>query len=247
MKLDGEKIIRELDLLFSKNEVEKAGAYLYENLKLSREYGDSAAEITVLNELIGYHRRTGNEKEAIKLVNEAVKLTENRFFGGITAANTYLNSATTLKCFNKASEALPLYKKAYGLYLENISEGDYRFAGFFNNYGLALTDTGNFDGAEKAFEKALYVLSLTGENFSEIAVTYCNTAFLYDKQNRGDKVNACLDNAFAALNDERNVRDGYYAFNCEKCANAFKYFGRFFEQWELEERANGIYAHNRGE
>lgn len=247
MKLDGEKIIRELDLLFSKNMVKEAGAYLYDNLKLAKKYGDSAAEITVLNELIGYHRRTGDKNAAYEQISDAIFLADKSFPGGITAANTYLNSATTLKCFGDAQKALPYYKKAYELYCENLSAGDYRFAGFFNNYGLALSDTGDFKGAENAFENALSRLSRTGENFSEIAVTYCNMAFLFDRQSNGANVNECLDKALSALNDGRNVRDGYYAFNCEKCADAFKYFGRFFDQWTLEERANEIYAHNRGE
>ena len=39
-------------------------------------------------------------------------------------------------------------------------------------------------------------------------------------------------------------RDGYYAFVCEKCATVFGYYGHFFYEKELKERAEKIYEGN---
>lgn len=247
MKLDGKKIIEELDLLFSKNEVEKAGELLYKYLKLSKEYNDTAAQITVLNELVGFHRRTGKKDEALAVVKAAVSLVENEGLPNITRANTYLNCATTLKGYDSPHSALPLYEKAYLLYKSAIPETDYRFAAFYNNYALALADVGRFFEPEELYEKALGVLRSLGGNSSEIAVTYCNMAFLFDKTGADEKASNCLDKAYEELLGENTVRDGYYAFNCEKCADAFKYFGRFSQQWELEKTAEELYENNRAE
>ena len=50
-----------------------------------------------------------------------------------------------------------------------------------------------------------------------------------------------LDKAEKLLDSHEN-RDGYYAFVCEKCASVFGYYGRFFYENELKERARGIYG-----
>ncbi len=245
MELDGKKIIEELDLLFSKNEVKKAGELLYNYLKLARENGDFAAEATVLNELVGYHRRTGDETSALESVNGALLLCEKNGLPKLTCANTFLNCATTLKCYSHMDKAFELYERAFCIYSAELSESDYRFAAFYNNYALAFVDVERFADAEGAYNSALKALAALGGNSSEVAVTYCNMAFLYEKTGEDEKASLCLDNAFSALSDEQTVRDGYYAFNCEKCADAFKHFGRFLQQWELEERAESIYENNR--
>ena len=240
------ELLNSLDSLFAQNKIKEAGAFLDGALKEAREIGDSAAEITILNELIGYHRRSGKKDEALKAIDEALKkITEQKLTNTVTHANTLLNSATTLKAFGMSCEALPLYTKAEELYISLLPPNDYRFAGLYNNFALALVDENDLRKAEILYKKALDILSFLGGNYGEKAVTYCNMSFLYEKSGNDEKLNACLDSALDALNENDAVRDGYYAFNCEKCADAFKYFGRFSEQWELEERAKKIYEANR--
>ena len=244
MKLDVKKIIEELDLLFSKNEAEKAGKFLYEKLALSREYSDKASELAILNELIGFHRRTNKKDEALSAVNDALSLVESGEFGdGITAATTYLNSATTLFSYGFSERAMNLYEKAEKVYSVRLQKNDYRLAAFYNNYGLALNETGECEKAKECYEKALDILFFTGENKAEIAVTYCNMAYVYEKYEDYEHADECLDNAMKNL-DSETERNGYYAFNCEKCADAFDYFGRFFDCGKLKERAKDIYERN---
>lgn len=246
MKIDAEKLIQELDALFAQNKVAEAGDFLDEKLILCREIGDRATELTVLNELIGYHRRTGLKEKALTCIDDALNLLKSGEFDRTVAkANTFLNSATTLKSYGLAEKGLDLYEKAKALYDEMLSKDDYRLAGFYNNYGLALCDTEQYEKADESYQNALKILERSGENKSEIAVTYCNIAFLYEKLEKDTEINRCLDKAMLALDDPTNKRDGYYAFNCEKSADAFRYFGRFIDQWTLEERAKEIYENNR--
>ena len=41
------------------------------------------------------------------------------------------------------------------------------------------------------------------------------------------------------------IRDGYYAFNCRKCADTFGHFGYFRMKRELSEAAETIYGEIR--
>ena len=43
------------------------------------------------------------------------------------------------------------------------------------------------------------------------------------------------------LNSEEIVRDGNYAFVCEKCAPVFGFYGRFMTEKELNARMRSIY------
>ena len=47
--------------------------------------------------------------------------------------------------------------------------------------------------------------------------------------------------ASTGIYEAHEKRDGYYAFVCEKCASVFGYYGRFFYEKELTERARRIY------
>ena len=55
------------------------------------------------------------------------------------------------------------------------------------------------------------------------------------------QVDGVLDTAQALLDSPSLVRDGYYAFVCEKCAPTFAYYGWFAAADELNERARAIY------
>ena len=80
-----------------------------------------------------------------------------------------------------------------------------------------------------------------GEN--EIAVTLCNMAELYDRQDHEDmRIGQCMERAWEVLNTPGLPRDGYHAFNIAKCAPSFDYFGYFLWAKELKERAEKIYG-----
>ena len=74
-------------------------------------------------------------------------------------------------------------------------------------------------------------------------VTYCNiavTKLLENPLNDEESDNA-LDDALKRLDDPDVVKDGYYAFVCDKCAAAFGECGRFTDAADLKERARKIY------
>ena len=53
-----------------------------------------------------------------------------------------------------------------------------------------------------------------------------------------------IEKAYELLNKDYLPRNGYYAFVCEKCAPIFGYYGRFFYNKELSDRAREIYERN---
>ena len=68
-----------------------------------------------------------------------------------------------------------------------------------------------------------------------------NSVFL--NTNAEEYINKYLAKAQSIL-DEHTTQNGYYAFVCEKCASVFGYYGWFFFENELKDRARRIYAGN---
>lgn len=75
----------------------------------------------------------------------------------------------------------------------------------------------------------------------EIAVTWVNLAVLYEKAGREEEIDGCLEKAVEIFRSGEVPRDGYYAFNCRKCAETFGHFGYFRIKKELTEAADRIY------
>ena len=198
----------------------------------------------MLRELLGYHRRDKYREKAMRAVNEALDLIRiHRLGSTVSGATVLLNAATTMKAFGRAQESLPIFKHAARIYADNLDPTDYRFAGLYNNMALSYQDVGDFAGAERCFRLALGVIGHSRHPENELAVTWCNLAELFDRQDPEDpRIGDCMEKAWDCLNAPGLPRDGYHAFTASKCVPSFDYFGYFLYAGELKERVEEIYA-----
>ncbi len=239
------RIIEKLDEHFSRNDMLEAGRLLDYWRREAVTLRDKRGELTVVSEQIGYFRKTGEQEKALEAVSRALELIgqdpEN-----VSGGTILLNAATTLKAFGKAEEALPLYEKTREIYEKHLNKDDVLFAGYYNNYGLALADLGRYPEAETAYKKALGIVLQQKESRLDGAITYLNMAQMYpywDEKSAAD-IKLCLEKAKEILEDPENVRNGYYAFVLSKCAPAFRDFGKADFAGKLEKLSEEIYAGN---
>lgn len=161
----------------------------------------------------------------------------------VSGATVMLNAATTLKCFGRAAESVPVFEHVCRVYAAKLSPEDYRFGGLYNNMALSYADMGDYDKAERHFKLAMSVIKRCENPDNELAVTLCNMAEMYYKIDHEDaRIEQCMENAWAHLNAPDLPRDGYHAFTISKCAPSFDYFGYFLYAKQLKERAAKIYA-----
>ena len=241
----GGQILAELDTYLHKNDYVGAEKYLLALRQDAEESRDLHTLVTVFNEMMGLYRKLGRESEAIVSVDAALdtiaRLGAERQIG---SATTYLNSATVYKAFGRVEQALPLFYQAREIYENKLSPDDKRLGGLYNNMGLALVDAGRFEEAYELYAKAIEVMERHEDGAPEVAITYLNMASAAEAQlgleAAEEKIQEYLSAAEALLESHQN-RDGYYAFVCEKCASVFGYYGHFFYEKELTERARRIY------
>lgn len=243
-----DRIAMKLDEHLNRNDYAAAEQHLDYWLGEARLQGDGRAMLFLCNECIGLHRKLGREQKALTACQAALEQVEKMGIAeNIGAATTYLNAATAYKAFGKAEDAIPLFERAEGIYQKNLPTMDARWGGLYNNMALALVDLKRFDQAKACYQKALEITE-ANDTKPEQAVTHLNLASAAESEwglEAGEKEIALrIERAWALLNDGSLVRDGNYAFVCEKCAPTFRYYGYFLYATQLEERAREIYEGN---
>ena len=239
-----ENFIRTLDSFFAREDIAGAGEYLREQYKLCNRENNDSAKLTVLNELIGFYRQTGEERPALSSIDEAVYLVKKLGISGeISGATVYLNCATTMKCFGKSAESLKYYDMTEKVYEQKLPADHPLVAGLYNNRALALQDIGKIRESEKFFRKAIGITLSDKKLALETAVSYVNLAhLLFDEDPLDQEVNTLLDGAYEILTSPANEGLDKYAFTCRKCAPSYGFFGRFIDEKTLNERADRAYA-----
>jgi tetratricopeptide (TPR) repeat protein len=240
---DVPEIIRGLDALYAQNREAEAQEYLEGHLAAARKAGDWRAELSLVSELLGQYRRSMDEEKALAAVESALALIrEHRLGRTVSGATVLLNAATTLGCFSRHEEALPIFRHVSRVYGEQLDPHDYRFAGLFNNMAQSHAALGEFAQAEAAFLSAVGIMEGLGGGGNEIAVTLCSLAELYDAADPEDeRIAQCLERAWECLDDPALKRDGYYAFMASKCVPVFDRLGFFLYAKDLEERIRAIH------
>lgn len=246
-KIPVDRIITKLDAFFEKNDLAGAERHLdyWQNEAVS--LNDKEGELTIVSEMIGLFRKTGDAERASKAVSRGIELVEYLHLAdAVSGATVYLNAATTMKAFGSAEAAVPYYDRAAAVYEKALDKDDRRKAGLYNNRGLTYADVGRPDLAEKDFLAALDVLGLTDGNENEIAVTYVNYAHLAETDENKSVFFPIelMKKAWDNLNKDTVVRNGNHAAVCDKCAPSFAHFGFYAEAKELAERAKEIYERN---
>lgn len=220
------RVIEKADGFYAVNDMDGAKRHLTFWLSEAVALNDESGELSVIDELLGLYRKTGEKENALKTVERALFLADKTgLTSTISGATVMLNAATTLKAFGQAEKALPLYEKTLNIYTEKLDKRDPLFAGFYNNYALALTDLERFDDAENCYLSALDILKNAEDRLPDRAITYVNLAHLYETRGNAERITDCLFAAFDLLNSEKNEKNGYFAYVLSKCAPSFLHFG----------------------
>lgn len=240
------RIMEKLDSHFERNDLKSAGELLLYWEREARNLADMRGLVEILNEEIGYFRRTGEGEKALSAVNEAFTLMDRlAITKKESSATVYLNGATTMKAFGKTADAMRYYARAKEIYDANISPDDYRMAAYYNNVSSAYKELGDADNAEKACYSAISVLDGKKEYNGEIAVTHVNLAHIYyDLDVFDERVYEHMERAWELLSSHENRHDGAFAFLCSKCYPSFAYFGYIEYEMKLKELCKRIYEGN---
>lgn len=240
-----QRFIDRLDGCFAHNDLSGARECIQTWEAEARRLNDRRGLLSVLNEAVGFYRRTQKKSKALAAMRECVALVEQLGLQNtLSGATIYINAATTLSFFGQEEEGLLLYDKAAACYAESGKTDTYEYAALLNNRAATLNALKRYDEAETGWRQAIDVLRREGRHDGEIAISLvCLAHLTFDRDDSAyDQVEALLDEAWECINSPRQARDGNYAYILRKCAPSFDYFQRPDEAQALRDVAKEIYA-----
>lgn len=239
------RIIEKLEHAFNKNDMLEAQRLLeYWQLE-AQELLDKKGELSVVNEMLGLYRKLNHKQKAYQSIQRAVKLIEElKIEKEFSCGSIYLNIATTFKAIEKTVEGLPFYDKAFEIFSASPNRSKDLMSGFYNNKAVALASLGKNEDALLCYEKALEHLKNTPNEFTDSAITLINLCHLYYQMDDIEKAKECVKKAILLLEDERVIKNGYYAYVLEKCLPAIVHFGYDNKADEYEKIIKEIYEGN---
>lgn len=237
------RILERIDALFARDDLEAVRRVLDYWDAEARRLNDERGLLEILNEKIGFYRRTNEKELALNAVKTAFELIDKLGLYGLESSGTiYLNGATTMKAFGEVDSAMSYYDKAREIYQNTLSDNDFRLAAFYNNVSSAYKEIGETQKCEESCLKAISILENIGGFLGEMAISHINLAHLYyDVDNFDDRIYSEMDKAWELLSDSRNAHDGNFAFVCSKCHPSFAFFGYFEYETRLKAIVKEIY------
>ncbi|PLS30656.1 tetratricopeptide tPR2 repeat protein [Bifidobacterium margollesii] len=184
--------LKGLDAIFSAHDAAtKAEPYLLDALSRAREAQDDGAQLTVINELLGFYRSQGRHADNLPLVKESLDLAKRMGLEGSDAwATTLINAATATRAAGRYDDAEQLYRQALESSEKTLAPTDRRLAALHNNLSILYSETNRYDEAESELREALRILESSSVNATEdvdVASTHTNLALILMNENRDDE------------------------------------------------------------
>lgn len=185
--MDIKQVLSHLDTLLEQQQMSAAADYLDKMAAEAELEGDTTARLTLYNEIIGFHRVSGNREKSYAAAEKALALLrENGMDNTIHYATTLLNYATARVIFRELPEALKLYREVETLYARLLDPVDYRIASLYNNISQALLKSGDAKQGGEYLEKSLAILEQLDEDGVDAAIATCLTNIGYNRMSQGD-------------------------------------------------------------
>lgn len=181
--IDTEAFLAGLDAIYSRHAgASEAEPYMLDALETAAEAGDDAAQLTIVNELMGFYRSQGRHEDNTRLAQASLELALRMGLEGSEEWMTVLiNAATAMRAAGHYDQALALYQQALRASqdLPNASPRDK--AALHNNLSMLYSETGDLKTALGELKTALSLMtqaSTDPENDIDLATTHTNIALL---------------------------------------------------------------------
>ena len=186
-----------LDNLFSKGDMEAVEPYFQEQQKQAEQEGDMGAQITILNERMGFYRETSQYEKAKQCIQKVLELIEAAgLTDSLPHATTLLNSANALRAAGELETAMEYYNRVFALFEGRVPQMDFRYAELYNNVSLLYQEMGRYDMASQCLLNALAIVQEQPGKEFQMAVTLTN---LGSSQLQEDKTEEAIQHLTRAI------------------------------------------------
>lgn len=205
-----EELLRQIDRLLDENKGVQAQALMEESLERALQSGDRESAVTLLNELIGFCRETGQTEKSYYYGEAVLNILQDMGLAGtLPFATSVLNIASAYRAGGRLEDAMTCYLAVEQIYRQALEPDDMLVASLYNNKALLYQEMGDFENACAYLEQALEIALRHPERYYEQASSYANLAATCLQLGREEQAVDCFQKAIA-LFETHGVRDAHY-------------------------------------
>lgn len=205
-----EELLRQIDRLLDENKGVQAQALMEESLERALQSGDRESAVTLLNELIGFCRETGQTEKSYYYGEVVLNILQDMGLAGtLPFATSVLNIASAYRAGGRLEDAMTCYLAVEQIYRQALEPDDMLVASLYNNKALLYQEMGDFENACAYLEQALEIALRHPERYYEQASSYANLAATCLQLGREEQAVDCFQKAIA-LFETHGVRDAHY-------------------------------------
>ena len=244
-----------LDELFDTKQATTAvEPYLFKSIDAARAAADKAAELTILNEFMGFYRSQSMHGKGVAATQEALNLVKSMGIEGTEAATTTLiNAATEYRAAGRYDTALALYQEALASSAQTLESGDAtahrKLAALHNNLSIAYSDLQQFSKAQGELEAALKILtSISPDPATDIDVgsTHANLALVCFRNGQPDAANEHTAAAMRIFEAGKHEDASHFSSALAAAGETFFHMGKFADSVAAYERALDLIRRSYG-
>ncbi|SDD79044.1 Tetratricopeptide (TPR) repeat [Sanguibacter gelidistatuariae] len=244
---DLDAFLRGLDAIFDAHQgATHADPYLLSSLVEAERLHDEGAQLSILNELMGFYRSQSRHDDATATGSRALTLADQMGIKGTDAhATTLINAATALRAASRYDDALDLYRQALATSEAAMSPTDRRLAALHNNLSILFSEMGDQPQAAAELAAALAILEASSGDPTrdvEIATTCTNLALVCFSLGRDADAAEHVERSLAIYQQGGHENDAHYASALAGHAEACFRMGRTGDAVVMYRAALGIIA-----
>lgn len=173
--MDMNQFMKDMDALFSEGKVMEVEGFLERSLQTARDEKDDYAEVSILNELVGFLRDLSKYDKSLDYGAQAIKKMQDMgMTDNIGYATTLLNVATACRAAGHLEVSLKYFEQILPIYQRHLPANDMLVASYHNNVALLYQEMGNHEEACVHLEKALEIAKQHENTENEVATTHAN-------------------------------------------------------------------------
>ncbi len=234
------EVLATYDAMFGNNSLEEIENFLREKMQEAAKEQDVSSLITLLNEIIGFTRDSGQREkslaycEQLKEIIDRVLEKERPEY-----ATSLLNIANAYRAFGLWQESLKLHVAVEENYRRQLSETDFSFASLYNNWSLLYQEMNDFANAKEKLLLALRIVDAYPDKVIESATTRVNLANTLMALKTKEDYEAALQYLKEALMvyEKDGGRDFHYSAALTSMGDALSYREKYGEALLYYEKA----------
>ncbi len=191
--------------------------YLRDKIEEAKEKDVFEVYIPLLNELIGFFRDSTQFDKGRDIKAELITALDGYGQqGSMNYATSLLNIANFDRAAGAYEESLREFGACEDIYHKLLSDGDYLWAGLYNNKSLLYQEMGDNLAAIGALQDALYIVKELPGREIEVATTYVNIAQSFASLGQIEEAKANIGEALKIFEAGGN-NDYHYSGACAVC------------------------------